>query len=115
MKILPILTVVFAVAEPCIVDAACNTASLAGNWHVETYSDICELKISKVGAISGTCEYDGKISGTISLASTCKVTGKLATNIFNGRTETIDSRTLLIPNLMIGSGTNIGYINAYRQ
>jgi len=115
MKVLLVLAVAFAITEPSIASAACNTASLAGNWYVKIYSDICALKISRVGAISGSCEYGGKISGTITLDSTCKIAGKMMTYSFSGRTEAIDSRSSLVPNLMIGRGVDIGHINAYRQ
>ena len=111
----------FLLAVPSVAEAACSTASVAGDWLFTIQNgrgqDICPGKLTSTGNLSGKCLSGLPMFGKIAVDSRCKITGSVVGATFTGRTDTIPVGSALVPNLMMGYGpmNAAGSVHGFRK
>ncbi len=109
------LASVVAIGLSSGAQAACGTASLAGNWDVGSLLGACTIKIYTTGAVSGSCSGI-PITGKLKQTADCRITGTINGETALGRSEALDAGSTLKPNLMLGSTKGrVGPFAAYRR
>ncbi len=96
--------------------AACSTASLAGNWRIITQDSVCNAAISSSGKFSNVpCSDGSHHSGSLLLTSACVLGGNIDGVAIKGRTNPLAPLSHSTPTIMLGASVN-GNIafNAFR-
>lgn len=116
-----LLALAVLLALPGIAEAACSTASAAGTWRIAVSNsmgeDVCPVSVASTGVVAGTCRSGLKASGKIALASDCRITGSILGAAVTGRTEALDPKSTLKPNIMMlyGDPARVGTVAGYRM
>ncbi len=101
-------------------EAAC-TNKAAGAWLLMVTNnkggDRCDVTVSQTGAVSGTCASGTKVNGSVKIDAACRITGRIFGAAFTGRTEAIDPKRTVVPNLLMlyGNPNLIGAISGFRK